>query len=311
MLRQCTYTATASFMPQVSEISSSQLSGVAAQFGIALPGRESNQSPAFYAQLLKSRELLRQIVEARYRFSDGTDTLSGTLTDLYHIKGATEDWRRDAALRRARRMIEASPDLRTGVVTVTVTARWPALAEEMARRVLTLVNQFNLERRQSQATAERRFVEARRTELEAELRQAETKLQAFLQGNREFRNSPQLTFEHDRLARDVLMRQQVYTSLAQAYEKARIDEVRNTPVITVIEEPDRPVRPDARGTLTAGLVGFALGGLLGIVAAFAREFFLQSREQDPEAFHQFVALRTKLRDELRRPWRFGRREHGT
>lgn len=303
LLRQRTYTATASFMPQTSQMPASQFSGVAAQFGLALPGGESGQSPAFYAELVKSREILRQVADTRYRFPAGPDTVSGTLIELYGIKGRTEEWRRDAALRRARRMIAARPDPKTGVVSVTVTARWPALAEDMARRVLTLVNQFNLERRQSQASAERRFVEARRKELEDELRQAEGKLQAFLQQNREFRNSPQLTFQHDRLSRDVLMRQQVYTSLAQAYEKARIDEVRNTPVITVVEQPDRPVRPDARGALMAGVVGFLICTLLGIVAAFGREFLVQSREQDPEAFRQFVALRTTIRDELSRPWR--------
>ncbi len=45
-------------------------------------------------------------------------------------------------------------------------------------------------------------------------------------------------FEHDRLERPVSMRQELVTAMAQAYEQARVDEVRNTPVITVIDQPE-------------------------------------------------------------------------
>jgi len=89
--------------------------------------------------------------------------------------------------------------------------------------------------RQSQAAAERGFTEERMAEAQEELRAAENELQRFLQNNRQFQNSPELVFQHDRLQRRVAMRQQVYTSLVQSYEQARIDEVPNTPVITVVE----------------------------------------------------------------------------
>jgi uncharacterized protein involved in exopolysaccharide biosynthesis len=45
--------------------------------------------------------------------------------------------------------------------------------------------------------------------------------------------------------------------LAQAYEQARIEEVRDTPVITVIEAPMLPARPDPRPfgrAIAAGLL---------------------------------------------------------
>jgi uncharacterized protein involved in exopolysaccharide biosynthesis len=112
--------------------------------------------------------------------------------------------------------------------------------------MLRLVSEFNLNRRQTKAGADRRFVETRVRESLDSLRGAEAALEAFLQRNREYRNSPQLVFAYDRLDREVRMRQQLYTTLIQSYESARIDEVRNTPVITVMEAPDLPARPDAR-----------------------------------------------------------------
>src|SRR2546428_650042 len=104
------------------------------------------------------------------------------------------------------------------------------LASELG---LALVNTFNLERRQSRAAQEKRFVETRRTEARDELQVAEDRLKSFLERNRDYRNSPQLVFDQERLAREVALRQQLLTSLSQAYEQARIDEVRDTPVITV------------------------------------------------------------------------------
>src|SRR5262249_435769 len=63
--------------------------------------------------------------------------------------------------------------------------------------------------------------------------------------------------------REVSMRQAVYTTLVQSYEAARIDEVRNTPVITVMEPPDVPAKADPRlallKSLLAGIVGLGLG----------------------------------------------------
>ena len=45
-------------------------------------------------------------------------------------------------------------------------------------------------------------------------------------------------FGHDRLERQVSVRQELVTAMAQAYEQARVDEVRNAPVITVIDQPE-------------------------------------------------------------------------
>jgi hypothetical protein len=38
--------------------------------------------------------------------------------------------------------------------------------------------------------------------------------------------------------------------LAQAYEQSKMDEVRDTPVITIIQPPETPLMPDAKGIRT-------------------------------------------------------------
>ena len=103
------------------------------------------------------------------------------------------------------------------------------------------------------------------------------------------------------------MRQEVVTSLTQSYEQARIEEVRNTPVITVLEPPELPVIPDQRGLLRSAILGLLLGGLVGVLAALGREFLARSRDSEPEAYARLVAVGEQAAGDLRRLFRFGGR----
>ena len=205
-------------------------------------------------------------------------------------------------MKRLGQHLQVSTDLKTGVVTVAVEAPAADLAEQLVRYALDLVNAFNLRTRQTRATAEREFVEARASEAQGELREAENRLQGFLTTNRNFDNAPQLQFQHDRLQRDVGMRQDVYTKLVQAYEQARIDEVRNTPVITIVEAPIRPVRPDSRRLALKAVLALFIGGILGVLIALFRQALVRTSDESPDQYAEFVRLRTALVAELRRPW---------
>jgi uncharacterized protein involved in exopolysaccharide biosynthesis len=266
LLRPRIYTSTASFMPQSSDNVLSRFSGLAATFGVQVPASDPGSSPPFYSGLLKSRDVLRETVLTPYLVREKSDTVRRTLVDIYASEGSTADARRDAASERLLKDIMVSIGRETGVVELEVTSKDPGLSQQIAQRMIQLVSQFNLERRQSNAGSERRFVESRNAEARRALEAAEDRLQTFLQQNREYRSAPSLVFQYERLQRDVLLQQQLYGSLSQALEQARIDEVRNTPVITIIEPPDRPSKPDARYALVKAilglLVGFGLGALL-------------------------------------------------
>lgn len=305
LLKPRTYTASAAFSPQATDAGRTGLLGVAAQFGVVVPELTQYDSPEFYAELLTTRAVLSVVVQARYRVVVGSDTMVGSFAELNRVPGATAAARNDLAVRRLREALSVTARPQSGVVRIAVRARWAPLAEQVVLKLIGLVNEFNLKTRQSLGAAERVFIESRVEAAEADLRGAEDRLQGFLQQNREFRNSPHLTFTYDRLQREVGMRQALYTTLAEAYEQARIKEVRNTPLITVFEPPVMPVRADSRGVLLRWFLGLLIGALVGITTAFARESVLESRERHPEAFRQFLELRREVRVGLRtlRTWR--------
>jgi tyrosine-protein kinase Etk/Wzc len=161
---------------------------------------------------------------------------------------------------------------------------------ELAERLVKGVNQFNLETRKSQAAAERQFVEAQAAAAEVALREAEDRLQNFLQRNRETGGSPQLVFERDRLQRDVNLRQQLYSTLLQSREEAKIREVRDTPVITVIEPPRLPIVGESRKTIQKFLMGAFAGAVIGIFTALLAHGLSRARLIPSEEARQFFRL---------------------
>ncbi|HET6578884.1 MAG TPA: Wzz/FepE/Etk N-terminal domain-containing protein [Gemmatimonadales bacterium] len=297
-----TFTAESTLTPQ-SRRMTSNLSGLAAQFGLALPGADAGQSPAFYADLLSSHQILGQVVDTKFEYPSDTGVVRGTLVQIYRAKGDTPPLRRDAAIRRLAENVDATTVQKTGVIELAVQARHPVLAQLISQRLIALLDQYNLHTRQSQAAAERRFTEQRLDEVRRDLRAAEDALQRFLQRNRDYRNSPELAFEQERLKREVSLEQQLYSTLAEAFEQAKIEEVRDTPVITVVEPPEAPVRPDPRGLLQKGLLALVLGALLGMALAIGHAYAVNARSLRAHEASEFERLRHDAFQDLTRPWR--------
>jgi uncharacterized protein involved in exopolysaccharide biosynthesis len=113
------------------------------------------------------------------------------------------------------------------------------------------------------------------------LTNAEDSMQVFLQANRRYEDSPELTFQAERLQREIARQQQVYTGLVQSFEEARIAEVRDTPVLTVLQVPFFPPGPDDRNLLLAIALGLVLGGMGGVVLAFVIEAIRRPAPGDP------------------------------
>jgi uncharacterized protein involved in exopolysaccharide biosynthesis len=292
------YTVEASFIPQATSNRNAAggLAALAGEFGVTLTAGEPGQSPAFYADLLRSRALLGRLLADTFDIPVGDGIERQTVADILNVRGSSEPRRRERTLRALPKAVTASITRETSVVHVRVTTRSPVASEAIAERLLELLNQFNLETRQTNAAAERQFVARRLAETETALLTAEDGLRAFLDANRQFTNSPQLQFERDRLQRQVSHQQALYTSLQESLESARIAEVRDTPLITVVQTPEVPVYPDSRRLLRRGVLGLILGLMLGILVALLREYMGHPLTRGDEEL-------VKLRAEWARVWK--------
>jgi uncharacterized protein involved in exopolysaccharide biosynthesis len=300
LTRPRTYTSIASFMPQVRQTAGS---GLAAQLGMILPGADVSESPQFYVDLLRSREILGSAVDSVYRIRNGSVSTSVDLVTLYGGEEENLALRRDRAIARLSELLSTGMSARTGVVTVKVAAYDPSLAQSVTQRLIDLLGEFNLRPRQTRARAERRFSEERLQAVRAELRTAEDRLQYFMQSNRDYRNAPALYLQGQRLESDVALLRQVVITLQQATEQAKIDEVRDTPTITVVETPSFPVRRDGRGTLKALAIGGLLGLVIGVALAFVRELLSRPEIRGSTEYEEFAELRRDILYDVRHPLR--------
>ncbi|MGQ0649201.1 MAG: hypothetical protein ACT4P7_16740 [Gemmatimonadaceae bacterium] len=253
----------------VSSGAPSSLSGVAAQFGINVPGADPTQSPAFYVDLLRSRELLEQLA-ADGPMPPAAPVKSSALAARLGVEDATGALGAEMLFLHLRDHIDASADPKTGIVRLRVTAPEPALAAGLAHRMLQLAEKFNLGRRQTRAGAERRFADRRLDESKADLHDRENRLRDFRLRNRIFRNAPTLELEQSRLEREVAQAQQVVLLLTQASEQASLDEARDVPVFTVVQRPTVPVLPESRGTVLWALLALIAGTAGSAAAIVAR-----------------------------------------
>ena len=230
------YRAGFAFAPQ-SRSPQGGIAALAAQFGLSQLASDGGRSPAFYQDLFTTDEFLQNIAKASYKVQDDGVVRQGDLGTWLKVKESSPTERLFKTTDKLRKIVSIGTSLKSGLITVTVTTKYPELSEQIAANLLEAIGTFNNQSRKAQATAERQFTERRMQEAGAELRTAEDRLQQFLESNRTFRSSPELTVSYDRLSRNVSFQQQIYTTLSQAYEQARIEEVRDTPSITIVERP--------------------------------------------------------------------------
>ena len=294
-----TWSTGVSFFPQGKKAGGS-LSALAAQFGVPVGTGDANESPNFYADLVKSRAILGIVVDSGVVVQPGNRRVD--IATAYKIKVKDPALRREKTIEKLAGSINVSTNVKTGVVNMRVSSKAPEVSMSISNRLLELVNQFNQDTRRGQASAERKFTEERLAVVKKDLRAAEDKLQNFLDVNR-VAQSAQLRAQQDRLDRDVRLQQELYTNLAKAFEQAKIDEVRDTPVITVIERPEMAARPDTRGIASKGVASLVAGFILGAILALMIEGLsgsAGSRTPEHDEFHRLAGA--TFRD-LRRPWR--------
>ena len=276
------YTATTTFVPEASPQGRlpSSLAGLATQFGITL-GSEASKSPKFYAEVVRSRALMEHVLLTRYADPRQQHQAGADSATLLHILGVEGRDLADSLYRGVKKLtnvVSVTVNAQTNIVSLSVDARYPALAAAVANTFVANLNAFNAQSRQSQAREQRKFVEDRLNDGEHELRGAEEDLRTFYERNRSWQQSPQLTFEEGRLRRQVEIRQELYLTLQREYEAARMQEVNDTPVITVIDPATPPVKKSKPKRTLLVVIALVLGGMVGAFWVAGTQYLKRARD---------------------------------
>lgn len=276
------YTATMRFTAQSSEGGGigSSLAALAGQFGVDIPigAAGGGMPPQFYGDLLVTREVLEPVVTGRYARQDGD---SVDLQTFIGARRGTPRRRIEVASKKLLRRTAVSVH-KSGLVTVTVSLGDPAVAAGVANALLVELNRFTVERLQFQSRQQRIFAEQRLESAQAELRDAEDAEAQFIERNRSFQQSPTLRAQLARLQRVTQTKQEIVATLSRAFEESRVQEVKDMPTLTTVENAVPPAKKSwPRRSFVAALGALAALGL-AVTVIWVTDWFAEARRTGRE-----------------------------
>ena len=272
--------------------STSGLAALASQFGAgSFVGTRSLQ---FYAEVVTGRDLLAQVAVDTFPDPEHPGQRR-PLLEILHAPGKTPTQRVAAAVDRLQTgAVKTTTNDRTGMISISVDLPYPALAAQVAARLHDHLEQFNTDTRRSSASERRRFAEREFTRAQNELAGTEGALRAFLEANRGGLDVPRLSYERQRLERRVRVAEDAYSNMARELQDAKIAEVRDLPVFTLVEAPEVPLQRAYPLRKRMTLLGLLLGLAAGVSVVAVRATGWSARNLDPEGYAQLrSAFRTR------------------
>ena len=292
-------TTTGSRLPTGALGAAGPLAGLASQLGAA-SGADPSESPNFYVELIRSRELLTRLLQSKFRDPRGASaTDSARLIDILHLRGSDAQRRLEKGVKKMSKSINGSFDILTSMVSLEVNARWPELSSAISNRTIELVSSFNSEQRVSRVRSKRIFLETRVAKARGDMDAAENRLRQFNEQNRSWRAAPGLVFEEQHLQREMDRTADLYLTLQRQYENTLLDEVNDAARITVVDAgvtPRKAVWPD----YAILAVAVPLAGLfLGFMVAGAVAVYTDWRARNPRSSGYLSSTLRRVKGEIR------------
>lgn len=238
------YTSSVSILPEYGNKSGliNQLSGLAAIAGINV----GEASPTeIYQNLISSEKVISNVVYSKYKTSEFQDSVN--LIQYFNIQSDESNpalkMRKEffEAYKTLSRKIATDIDRSTKILTVKVEMPEPQLSADVANKIVESLDLYIRTQRKSFATEQIYYLEKRIKEVNDSLNAAEESLKRFREQNRIVNQSPALLLEQGRLMRSVEIFQTVFIELNKQIELARVEQIRDAPVLNIKEYAKRPV----------------------------------------------------------------------
>ena len=184
------------------------------------------------------------------------------------IRMSDREW---SILRNIRGRISTSLDSETGVVTVSVKMQNPVIAADVADEIVEMLSEYIIEKRTEKTRQDVEFIEERFEEARERFEEVQQELAAFNDANRGQLTAMART-EEQLLQSQYNLAFNIYNSLAERLEQARIKLQEETPVINILEPaavPDEKSEPQRTFILALFVI---VGGIIGIGIVLVKPF---------------------------------------
>lgn len=300
------YKSTAKIISSSSGVRNSQASGLAAQFGINIPNSQS-EPKWVYDEIIKSRTLAKAVLKQKFDTNEfgPQKTLLQILTYGNNKPKFKNDTLQILGIERLLGMVEVNEDVKTSILTLSINASESNLARDINRVFIEQLDAHQKRYNKAKTIDARKFIEERIVDTESELVKAEEDLKIFMDRNRRIENSPALQLEQQRIAREVTVLTGVYTTLKQQLETTKIEEVKESAYVIVLDPPEAPLKiskPNKKlMILLAGFLGIGLGIIIGLINELLLNGDKKQKEKLNEAKYliiknllELVSIKNKL-----------------
>jgi len=269
------YSAGISLFPAENKSSSSsQLQSLALSAGVNL---DQNDQSYNITDVAKSRRVAEKVLLNKWNnINLENKTLisfwkldeAGILSKFFNQTYTNEDLL-NKGLKKYFKLLNVKEDRRTGLIQVNIEMESPNLAAEVANFIGSEIQSYIQKQNTVKAVKEKLFISGRLIVVKGELEKLEEDLKEFKERNRGYEVSPELFMIYSQKFREAEAKQQVYVTLQQQLELARISEVKQTPIINILDEASPPVsksRPNRAIILLLSLLaGFLFGASISII----------------------------------------------
>ena len=241
------FESTVTILPEYGSKSSSmlnQLSGLASIAGVKVGDSAPTE---IYQNLISSETVLQDVIYAKYQTKEFPDSVN--LIDYFEMDETDDNpiiQKRKNFLKLYEKLtkdkISTDVDRMTKILSVKVTMPEGQLSADVANKLAQSLDLYIRTQRKSYATEQSFYLEKRTEQIKDSLVIAEDKLKNFREQNRITAQSPNLLLEQGRLMRNVEILQTVFIELTKQLEIAKIDQIKDAPVLNVKEFAKNPVK---------------------------------------------------------------------
>lgn len=240
------FKATTTLLPKIEDNASlnalaGNLSGLASGLGL------KEEEILMYPDIVLSRRLLEPILLRKYATNQFPDSVPLLVLLGFEFDSSETGWYEETMQKALKVMeqdvVEANVDRKTSLITISASIPDDAnLSAEVANLLAENLGYYNRYVKKTQASEQLSFVEERSNQVNDDLKKSEEELRMFREQNRKILDSPLLLLEEARLRRTVELNQAVFIELRTQLELIKLEVIKNTPVINVLDAAKPPAK---------------------------------------------------------------------
>tara|TARA_Y100000590_G_scaffold445630_1_gene578047 strand:- start:202 stop:1356 length:1155 start_codon:yes stop_codon:yes gene_type:complete len=244
-----------------------QFQSLAVNLGMNSPKNDQNFN---IPDVVKSRLIANKAINQRWLTKNGKKIKlidlwkinKSSLFSIFNSNTIDSLYIKEKAVKKFTSRISVIEDRLSGLIRITTTLEDPIIASDVANFIGKQVQLYIQKENSAQSTKEKLFISERVAIVKKELEFSELSLKDFKERNRGYEDSPELFMIFSQLFREVEAKKEVYLTLQQQLELARIEEVKQTPILHILDHADVPSRKSSPNRLIF-LIGSLVLGFMG------------------------------------------------